>query len=105
MNAIFPHRGHLSGFAPGGNTAGNHGTFAGMPRMIHGFESRWGHHRDFSGGFPGWILIPPCRDQNHFLAPRPIKGADYLLQIRMCQAGVYRRRLDVGVPEVFLDGT
>ena len=76
-----------------------------MADRKHGFESRWGHQPDFSGGFPVWILIPPCRDQNHFLAPRPIKGADDLLQIRMRQAGVDRRRLDVGVPEVFLNGT
>ena len=50
--------------------------------------SRWGHQPDFSGGFLVWILIPPCWDQNHFLAPRPIKCADDLLQIRMRQARV-----------------
>jgi hypothetical protein len=30
MNARFPHRGHRSGLAPGGNCDGNHGTFAVM---------------------------------------------------------------------------
>jgi hypothetical protein len=28
MNAAFPHRGHRSGFAPGGNREGSHGTLA-----------------------------------------------------------------------------
>jgi hypothetical protein len=67
--------------------------------------SRWGHHSNFSSGFAVRILIPPCRDQNHFLAPRPIKRADDLLKICMCQPGVERGCLDVGVSEVFLDGT
>jgi hypothetical protein len=40
MNAAFPHRGHRSGRAPGGSCDGNHGTFAGIPPMIHRFRVR-----------------------------------------------------------------
>src|SRR2546427_6806295 len=43
-----------------------------LSRLKHGFESRWGHQPDFSGGFPARILIPPCRDQNPYSVPRPV---------------------------------
>src|SRR5213593_3602426 len=68
----------------------------------HGFESRWGHQPDFSGGFPARILIPPCRDQNPRLAPRLVEDADDLLQLVLRDPRVHRRRLNVRVPQVLL---
>src|SRR5262249_6393936 len=73
-----------------------------LSRLKHGFESRWGHHSKFSSDFAPRILIPPCRDQNPSLLPRRIKGADDLLQVRLRQPRVDRRRLDVGVPQMVL---
>src|SRR2546426_12234887 len=77
------------------------GVFA-LSRLKHGFESRWGHQPDFSGGFPARILIPPCRDQNPRLAPRLVEHADDLLQLVLCDSCVHRRRLNVRVPALSL---
>jgi hypothetical protein len=73
-----------------------------LSRLNHGFESRWGHQFDFSGGFPVRILIPPCRDQNPRLAPRLVEDADDLLQLVLRDPRVHRRRLNVRVPQVLL---
>src|SRR6266850_4413811 len=95
-------------FSPGG--AGVESTAPNFQRplrkrvadMKHGFESRWGHQPDFSGGFPVRILIPPCRDQNPRLVPRLVEDADDLLQLVLRDPRVHRRRLNVRVAQVLL---